>query len=69
VKPKTLDKAKQALDDADALLRTVRDKVLVAETRVRTIIVEEYAPKRQEALRRRYLRQPELDDGQPATLR
>lgn len=68
VKPRRIDEAREARDDAVALLRIAQDRALVAETRVRTILVEEYVPKRQEALRRRYLRAPETD-GRPATLR
>jgi uncharacterized membrane protein YccC len=64
VRPRRMDEARAALDDAQALLRIVEDKVLVAENRVRKLIVEEYPPKRQERLRERYLRRPERD-GRP----
>ena len=57
VKPRTAQEAAEAVEDGKALLKILQDKVMVVETRVRTIIVEEFPPKRHEALRRRYLGQ------------
>ena len=57
VKPRLLKEAGEAVEDGQALLKIAGDQVLVAETRVRTIIVEEFPPNRHEDLRRRYLEQ------------
>lgn len=64
VKPRRMQAAHGALEDARALQRIVEDKVMIAENRVRKLIVEEYSPKRQGMLRDRYLRRPERD-GRP----
>lgn len=66
VKPRHLQEASEALQDARALLKIADDQVLVAENHVRKIIVEEFAPARQDALRRRFLKRPE-DSGKPFT--
>ena len=55
VKPRLVEEASGRLEDARALLKIAEDQVLVASNQVRTIIVEEYPPKRHEALRRRLL--------------
>ena len=54
-KPRTLDEAAGSLADASALGKITDDQVLVARTKVREIIVAEFSPRRQEALRRRLL--------------
>lgn len=64
VKPRRMQEARVALEDAQALARIVEDRVLIAENQVRKLIVEEFPPKRQEALRDRFLRRPEFD-GRP----
>ena len=55
VSPRRVEAASEDLEDARALLRIAEDQVLVAAARLREIIVEEYPPRRHEALRRRYL--------------
>jgi hypothetical protein len=57
VKPRRLEEAAGALQDAEALLKIAGDKVLVAENHVRRIIVEEFPPKHHERMRSRYLSQ------------
>jgi len=59
VKPRHLEEARGALEDARALQKIAADQVLIAENHVRKVIVEEYPPKRQEALRIEYLRSEE----------
>ena len=54
-KPSKVQDARDALQEAQKVLRLVDDQVLIASNRVRTIILEEYPPKRQAAMRRRYL--------------
>ena len=55
VKPRLIEETAEALSDAKALVKIAGDQVMVAETRVRTIISEEFPPRRHEDLRRRYL--------------
>jgi hypothetical protein len=55
VKPRLLDEASEAAEDARLVRKIADDLVLVARKEVRTVIVEEYPPKRHAALRRRYL--------------
>ena len=64
VKPVRLQEARDALQDAEALLKIARDHVLIAENHVRKIIVEEFPPKHHERLRRRCL-PGEDDDSKP----
>ena len=59
VKPRHVEEAREALDDARALLKIASDQVLIAENHVRKTILDEFPPKRQEALRTRYLRSEE----------
>jgi hypothetical protein len=66
VKPRRLQEAAGTLQDAKALQKIAEDRVLVAENHVRKMIVEEFSPKRQEALRKKYLRRPE-PKGKPFT--
>ena len=60
-KPRLLQEAMDALQDARALAKIAHDKLMVAENHVRRIILDEYAPVRQEALRKKYLPDPARD--------
>ena len=64
VKPRHLVEAAGDVQDQEALLKIAMDKVLIAENHVRRIIVEEFPPKRHEAMRDRYLGTEE-DSGRP----
>ncbi len=64
VKPVRLRETAEAAQDAEALLKIATDQVLIAENRVRKIIVEEFPPKRHERMRDRYL-PGEREDGRP----
>ena len=55
VKPRVVSEAGEAVTDGRSLLKILSDQVLVAETRVRTIITEEFPPLRHDALRHRHL--------------
>ncbi|NIV16940.1 MAG: hypothetical protein GWN47_00690 [Woeseiaceae bacterium] len=55
VRPKSIDETREDLADAESLLKIANDQVLVARNQVRKIIVEEFPPKRQQALRKRLL--------------
>lgn len=66
VKPRHLEEAREALEDARALLKIAADQVLIAENHVRKVILEEFPPKRQEALGNRYLRSAD-GQGKPFT--
>ena len=54
-KPRSVQEAGDALEDARALQKIADDQLLIARNHVRKIILEEYPPKRHEAMRRRYL--------------
>ncbi len=54
VRPVRLEEARAALSDSEALLKIAHDQVLVAENRVRRVIVEQFPPAKQEKLRARY---------------
>jgi hypothetical protein len=54
VPPRRLEEARGALTDARRLVEIRFGALQVAENRLRTIITEEYPPKRHDALRRRY---------------
>ena len=58
VKPRLVREASEALDDARALCKIAEDQVLIAETHVRNLIVDEYPPQQHEALRHKYLTRP-----------
>lgn len=60
-KPRHVQEASEALEDARALQKISHDQVLVARNHVRKIILEEYPPKRHDALRTRYLPHEEAD--------
>lgn len=55
VKPRVLDKSKEALKDAKALEKIASDQVLVADNHLRLVIHQDFPPARHEALRRKYL--------------
>ena len=55
VAPRTIEEARGAVSVAMALLKIQSDQVLVAQTKVRTIIFEEFPPRRHDTLRQRYL--------------
>jgi len=55
VKPRHAEEAKKTLGDARELQKIVDSQVLVARNNVRTLILEEYPPKRHEAMRNKYL--------------
>ena len=54
-KPRHLQEAKEALQDARTLAKIANDKILIAENHVRRVIVEEFPPVRHEAMRQKYL--------------
>lgn len=54
-KPRHLQEASDALEDARALARIAKDKILVAENHVRRVILEEFPPVKHEAMRQKYL--------------
>ncbi len=60
-KPRLLQEAKDVLQDARALAKIANDKLMVAENHVRLIILDEYPPDQQEALRKKYLPDPARD--------
>ncbi len=55
VKPRHAEESKEALQEARELQKIVDDQVLVARNNVRTLILEEYPPKRHAAMRKKYL--------------
>jgi uncharacterized protein HemX len=57
VKPRHAQEVSESLEDARALLKIADDQVLVARNHVRKAIVEDYPPKRHEAMRDKYLGQ------------
>ena len=66
VKPIRLQEATEAVQDGAALLKIANDQRLIAENRVRKIIVEEFPPKDHERMRSRFLKD-EREDGKPFT--
>lgn len=61
VKPRRVQEASEALEDARALQKIADDQVLVARNQVRKIILAEYPPKRHAAMRTTLLGQDEAD--------
>lgn len=55
VAPRRLELAREAVIDDKALLKILSDQVLVAQTKARTIIFEEFPPRRHDTLRQKYL--------------
>ena len=64
VKPRRVQETREAMEDAQALLKIASDQVLIARNQVRRIIVEEFPPRRHEAMRNKYLGDEE-DPGLP----
>jgi len=64
VKPRRLEEVAGELQDHEALLKIANDKVLIARNHVRRIIVEEFPPKRHDAMRNKYLGKDD-DPGRP----
>jgi hypothetical protein len=64
VKPRHVEEAGEAVEDALLLLNNANDQVLIAEKDVRQLILDEYPPNRHEALRQKYLNR---DAGTPVT--
>jgi len=64
VKPRYVEEAGEAMEDARMLLNNANDQVLIAEKDVRQLILDEYPPNRQEALRQKYLA---ADPGDPVS--
>lgn len=60
IKPRLRSEAEEALADALALQKIAHDQLLIAENQVRKVIVEEYPPRRHDALREKYLPDPAI---------
>ena len=54
-RPSSLQEAKDATADAGSLQKIAHDQVLIAENHLRRVIHEEYAPRKHQAMRERYL--------------
>jgi exonuclease VII small subunit len=61
VKPRVLQEAKEAFEDAKALANILHDKVMVAENHVRRVIHDEYPPADHERMRAKHLPQDVTD--------
>ena len=61
-RPRLLQEAREAAEDAQSLEKIASDRVQVAANHVRRVIHEEFAPVRQQKLREKYLSQDENDD-------
>ena len=66
VKPRILQEAKEALEDAQALEKILQDKVMVAENHVRRVIHDEFPPAEHERMREKHLPQ-DVKDERPFT--
>jgi len=55
VKPRHAQVAREDLEEAREIQKLVDDQLLIARHNVRTLILEEYAPKRHAAMRKKYL--------------
>ncbi len=55
VKPRHLQEAAEAFEDATALAKIANDQVMIAETRLRELILEEFPQNQHTALRGKYL--------------
>lgn len=64
VKPRVLQEAKDAVDDAKALQKILNDKVMVTENHVRRVIHDEFPPTEHDRLRRKFLPQ-DIEDNRP----
>ncbi len=66
VRPRLLQEAGEAAEDARALAKIASDKAQIAANHVRKVIHEEFPPAKQKRLRQKYLPQDEAD-GRPYT--
>lgn len=66
VRPRLLQEAREAAEDARALAKIASDKAQIAANHVRKVIHEEFPPAKQKRLRQKYLPQDEAD-GRPYT--
>jgi len=66
IKPRLLQEAREALDDARALGKIADDKVQVTANHLRRTIFEEFPPAAHERLRKRYLPE-DVRDNRPFT--
>lgn len=64
VKPRVLQEARDALQDARALAKIAEDRFMIAENNVRKIIHEEFPPRKHDRMRRKYL-PDRTADGRP----
>ena len=64
VKPRHVEEAGEAVEDALLLLNNANDQVLIAQKNVRQLILDEYPPNQQDALRQKYLA---ADPGDPVS--
>lgn len=64
VKPRILQEAKDAVEDAKALQKILHDKVMVSENHVRRVIYDEFPPTEHERLRKKYLPR-DIEDDRP----
>ena len=55
VKPRHVEEAGEAVEDALLLINNANDQVLIAEKNVRELILDEYPPEQHEALQQKYL--------------
>ena len=55
VKPRHVEEAGEAFEDAQSLRKIADDQVLIAENKVRQLILDEFPPNRHDRLRRKYL--------------
>ncbi len=66
VKPRRIQEASEALEDARMLQKIAEDQVMIAENYVQKLIVDEFPPKQHSALRDKHLRR-HAEDGKPFT--
>ncbi len=64
VRPRTLQEAREALEDSRALEKIADDKAQVMMNHLRRVIFEEYPPAKHEQMRAKYLPQ-DVADGRP----
>ncbi len=64
VKPRHVEEAGETIEDARMLLNNANDQVLIAKKNVRELILDEYPPEQQEALRQKFLA---ADPGDPVS--
>jgi seryl-tRNA synthetase len=66
IKPRVMQEAKEAFEDAQALEKILQDKVMVAENHVRRVIHDEFPPTEHDRMREKYLAQ-DVKDERPFT--